>query len=101
MGPDSIPCLQPANAPQTLWPSLQTFCKRPTAVVDNGEAGLRRHLVSTNREKAAEELRRGRKITIFGIASPLFAGGASLLIGTGTVNDLIVLHWRQWWLGTL
>ncbi len=40
-------------------------------------------------EKAAEELRRGRRITIFGITSPLFAGGAGLLIGTGTVNDVI------------
>jgi hypothetical protein len=40
-------------------------------------------------KKAAEELRRGRRITIFGIASPLFAGGAGLLIGTGPVNDVI------------
>jgi hypothetical protein len=38
---------------------------------------------------AAEELRRGRKIAIFGITMPLFAGGAGLLIGTGAVDDVI------------
>jgi hypothetical protein len=38
---------------------------------------------------AAEELRRGRRITIFGISSPLFAAGASLLIGNGTLEDII------------
>lgn len=38
---------------------------------------------------AAEELRRGRKIVIFGVTAPLFAIAAGLLIGTGTVNDLI------------
>jgi hypothetical protein len=40
-------------------------------------------------EKAAEELRRGRKIVTFGITAPLFAIGAGLLIGTGTLNDVI------------
>jgi hypothetical protein len=38
---------------------------------------------------AAEELRRWRKLTIFGVTVPLFAIAAGLLIGTGTVNDLI------------
>jgi hypothetical protein len=38
---------------------------------------------------AAEELRRGRKIVTFGIATPLFAVGAGLLIGTGVRNDMI------------
>jgi hypothetical protein len=38
---------------------------------------------------AAEELRRGRKISIFGFVVPLFAVAAGLLIGTGTVNDFI------------
>jgi hypothetical protein len=40
-------------------------------------------------KNAAEELRRGRKIVIFGITSPLFAVAAGLLIGTGTLNDVI------------
>ena len=40
-------------------------------------------------QNAAEELRRGRKISIFGIASPLFAVGAGLLIGTGTISDVV------------
>ena len=39
--------------------------------------------------EAAEELRRGRRITTFGIASPLFAGGAGLLIGTSALDDVI------------
>ena len=38
---------------------------------------------------AAEELRRWRKITIFGVTAPLFAIAAGLLIGTGTLDDLI------------
>ena len=38
---------------------------------------------------AAEELRRYRRITIFGISSPLFVVGASLLIGNGTLDDII------------
>jgi hypothetical protein len=38
---------------------------------------------------AAEELRRGRKISILCIPSGLFAGAAGLLIGTGTLNDII------------
>ncbi|HEV3322884.1 MAG TPA: hypothetical protein VG147_11940 [Solirubrobacteraceae bacterium] len=38
---------------------------------------------------AAEELRRGRKIVTFGIASPVFAVAAGLLIGTGTLDDVI------------
>jgi hypothetical protein len=38
---------------------------------------------------ASEELRRGRKLTIFGVTVPLFAIAAGLLIGTGTSNDLI------------
>jgi hypothetical protein len=40
-------------------------------------------------ENAAEELRRGRKIVLFGIATPAFAIAAGLLIGTGTFNDVI------------
>ncbi len=40
-------------------------------------------------KKAAEELRRWRKITIFGFTAPLFAIAAGLLIGTGTLNDVI------------
>jgi hypothetical protein len=40
-------------------------------------------------KKAAEELRRGRKISIIGIPSGLFAIAAGLLIGTGTLNDVI------------
>ena len=40
-------------------------------------------------KEAAEELRRGRKIVIFGIVAPLFAGAAGLLIGTGTLPDVI------------
>ncbi|HEV3093977.1 MAG TPA: hypothetical protein VGY30_05625 [Solirubrobacteraceae bacterium] len=40
-------------------------------------------------EKAAEELRRFRRITIFGIGSPVFAVAAGLLIGTGAVGDVI------------
>lgn len=38
---------------------------------------------------AAEELRRGRKIVTFGIASPVFAVAAGLLVGTGTLDDVI------------
>jgi hypothetical protein len=38
---------------------------------------------------AAEELRRGRKLVTFGIASPVFAVAAGLLIGTGTLGDVI------------
>jgi hypothetical protein len=38
---------------------------------------------------AAEELRRGRKIGIYGFTMPLFAIAAGLLIGTGTLNDVI------------
>jgi hypothetical protein len=40
-------------------------------------------------EKAAEELRRGRKISLLCIPSGLFAAAAGLLIGTGTLNDII------------
>jgi hypothetical protein len=40
-------------------------------------------------EQAAKELRRGRKISLLGILSPLFAVGAGLLIGTSTLNDVI------------
>jgi hypothetical protein len=40
-------------------------------------------------KNAAEELRRGRKIVTFGIASPVFAIAAGLLIGTGTLDDVI------------
>jgi choline-glycine betaine transporter len=40
-------------------------------------------------KEAAEELRRGRKIVTFGITAPLFAVAAGLLIGTGTLNDVI------------
>jgi hypothetical protein len=38
---------------------------------------------------AAEELRRGRKIGIYGFTMPLFAIAAGLLIGTGALNDVI------------
>jgi membrane protein DedA with SNARE-associated domain len=40
-------------------------------------------------KNAAEELRRGRKITIIGIPSGLFVVAAGLLIGTSTLNDVI------------
>lgn len=40
-------------------------------------------------KKAAEELRRGRKITIFGIVTPPFTVAAGLLIGTSTLNNVI------------
>jgi choline-glycine betaine transporter len=40
-------------------------------------------------KNAAEELRRGRKIVTFGIVSPVFAVAAGLLIGTGTVDDVL------------
>jgi hypothetical protein len=40
-------------------------------------------------KNATEELRRGRKIVVFGLASPLFAVAAGLLIGTSTLNDVI------------
>jgi hypothetical protein len=40
-------------------------------------------------KNAAEELRCGRKIVIFGAVTPVFAIAAGLLIGTGTVNDVI------------
>jgi choline-glycine betaine transporter len=40
-------------------------------------------------KNAAEELRRGRKIVTIGILSPLFAVAAGLLIGTGTVDDVL------------
>jgi hypothetical protein len=40
-------------------------------------------------EEAAEELRHGRKIAVIGFTMPLFAIAAGLLIGTGTLNDVI------------
>jgi hypothetical protein len=40
-------------------------------------------------KNAAEELRRWRKLTIFGFAVPLLAIAAGLLIGTGTLDDVI------------
>jgi hypothetical protein len=40
-------------------------------------------------ERATAALRRGRKISILCIPSGLFAGAAGLLIGTGTLNDII------------
>jgi hypothetical protein len=40
-------------------------------------------------EEAAEELRRGRKIAVIGVLIPVLSAAAGLLIGTGTVNDLI------------
>jgi hypothetical protein len=40
-------------------------------------------------KNAAEELRRGRKIAIFGFTAGLFAAGAGLLIGTDILGDVI------------
>jgi hypothetical protein len=40
-------------------------------------------------EKGTTEMRRYRKIGIYGFAMPLLAIAAGLLIGTGTLNDVI------------